>query len=235
MRSLLIDLGVPSVSAGNLFADITARYAEPHRRYHTSQHIVEVTAEVDRLLGVVRCSADAASAVRLAVWFHDAIYDPTVRGGVNEDASAGLATMSLLSVGVAQRIVTEVARLVRLTADHQVAPTDVAGSVLVDADLSILAADGDRYDRYVRDVRAEYRHVSDETWGAGRGSVLHHLLGAAPLYRVGPDRTQREQAARANMQRELAQLKAPVSDQRRGATVDAAAPPPGVVGQAPGG
>ncbi len=206
MRSLLIDAGVQPEDADRLFADLVSRYAEPHRRYHTGAHIEEVMTEADRLLRVVSCTAGETSAVRLAVWFHDAIYDPTLGGGVNEEASAELASATLSSVGVARPIMSEVARLVRLTADHEVDPTDVAGSVLVDADLSILAADADRYDRYVGDVRAEYAHIGDDAWSSGRSTVLRRFLDAVPLYRTGPDRELRERAARANLQRELDRL-----------------------------
>lgn len=233
MRSLLIGLGVPPVAAGNLAADLVSRYAEPHRRYHNGEHITEVMAEADRLLSAVRSSPDDASAVRLAVWFHDAIYDPTAMSGANEEASAELATDSLLSLGVARTLVSEVARLVRRTADHVVQPTDVAGSVLVDADLSILASGADRYDRYVRGVRAEYGHVGDDAWRAGRGEVLRRFLDAPSLYRIGPDRAQRERAARANMARESAGLRVSGSGPGGGPAGNATRRP-GAVEQVPG-
>ncbi len=233
MQSLLIGVGVPPAAAGNLAADLLSRYAEPHRRYHDGEHIIEVMAEADRLLSGVRSAPDDASAVRLAVWFHDAIYDPTAVRGANEDASAELASDRLLSLGVARTLVSEVARLVRRTADHVVEPTDVAGSVLVDADLSILASGRDRYDRYVRDVREEYGHVGDDAWRAGRGDVLRRFLDVPSLYRIGPDRAQRDRAARANMERELAGLRAPGSGPG-GGPAGSAARRPGAVERVPG-
>ena len=235
MRSLLVGLGVPAAAAGELTDDLVARYAEPHRRYHTGEHLTEVMGEVYRLLFLVRCSANEASAVRLAVWFHDAVYDPTVASGGNEDASANLATAGLSSAGVPRSLVSEVARLVRLTADHAVDPTDVAGSVLVDADLSVLASIPDRYDRYVRDVRAEYGHVDDDAWCAGRAVVLRRFIDASPLYRIGPDRAVRERGARTNMERELAAFMVRAAGQRCGESVGDADRPPGAGGRAPEG
>lgn len=232
---MLVGLGVPAAAAGGLSDDLVARYAEPHRRYHSGEHITEVMAEVDRLMSLVGCSPNEASAVRLAVWFHDAVYDPTVGSGGNEDASAALATAGLSSAGLPRVLVSEVARLVRLTADHAVDPTDVAGSVLVDADLSVLASSPERYDRYVRDVREEYGHVGDDAWCAGRGAVLRRFIDASPLYRIGPDRAVRERTAKANMQRELAEFKARAAGERHGESVGDAARPPGVGGRAPEG
>ena len=199
MRSLLVRLGVQPPTAEDLAADLRARYAEPHRRYHTGEHIAEVLADVDWRLSAVTLAPETVGAVQLAVWYHDAIYDPTAGQGVNEDASAELAIASLQAAGAASPIVSEVARLVRLTADHEVDAIDLPGAVLVDADLSILASDPDRYDRYARDVRAEYEFVDDEAWRTGRAAVLRRFLDAASLYRVGPERAAREQAAKANL------------------------------------
>lgn len=208
VRSLLIRSGVPSTTADDVSADVASRYAEPHRRYHTGEHITEVLAEVDRLLHQVTLTGDEATAVRLAAWFHDAIYDPKVGRGGNEDASAELAIASLASAGMARSLVADVARLVRLTAAHEVDARDRPGAVLVDADLSILASAAERYDRYVSDVRAEYVHVAEDAWRAGRASVLRKFLDAPVIYRIGPDRERREHAARTNLARELAALTA---------------------------
>ena len=70
--------------------------------------------------------------------------------------------------GVRSGLVEETARLIRLTAGHQVAPDDASGAVLVDADLAILAAPPDAYDRYTVEVRAEYGHLDDDAWRTGR-------------------------------------------------------------------
>jgi predicted metal-dependent HD superfamily phosphohydrolase len=167
------------------FAALVARYDEPHRRYHTLEHVIE---------GLDAAAArDGGVEVALAVWFHDAIYDPTVPG--NEAASAVLARDELRALDAPEPLVDEVVRLVELSATHAVAPGDRNGRILVDADLSILAAAPDRYDRYARDVRAEYAHVDDDGWRAGRVAVLRSLLA-----RVTDD------AARSNIRRELAGL-----------------------------
>ncbi|MGH3379956.1 MAG: HD domain-containing protein, partial [Actinoallomurus sp.] len=60
-------------------ADLLRRYAEPHRRYHTTTHLAEVLDHVGELAG----EAADADAVRLAAWFHDAVYDPA--RGDNEE------------------------------------------------------------------------------------------------------------------------------------------------------
>ena len=60
--------------------DLLARYAEQHRHYHDQQHLAEVLQTIDELAEY----ADDADTVRLAAWFHDAIYDPQAGPGENE-------------------------------------------------------------------------------------------------------------------------------------------------------
>ena len=67
--------------------DLLARYAEQHRHYHDQQHLAEVLQTIDELAEY----ADDADTVRLAAWFHDAIYDPQADPGENEEVSAQLA------------------------------------------------------------------------------------------------------------------------------------------------
>jgi predicted metal-dependent HD superfamily phosphohydrolase len=173
--------------------ELLERWREPHRHYHTVSHLAAMLA----IMG-------PAPVVELAVWFHDAVYDP--RASDNEAASAELAERSLPAVGVGPATVVEVARLVRLTATHDPGPSDGAGGLLCDADLSILAADPARYDAYVAAVRREYGHVPDEAFRVGRAEVLRHLLGLPVLYRVVPERAEWEVRARANLTRELSRL-----------------------------
>ncbi|HEX6498066.1 MAG TPA: metal-dependent phosphohydrolase [Micromonosporaceae bacterium] len=173
--------------------DLLRRWNEPHRRYHDQTHLTAMLSILD--------SSGAPSRVRLAAWYHDAVYDPTRAD--NEERSAALAEATLPALGVDP---TEVARLVRLTAGHDPDPADRDGALLCDADLAILAAGEDDYDRYSAAVRQEYAHVPDDDFRAGRAAVLRHLLGQPRLYRSVPDRARWEQRARANLSRELARL-----------------------------
>src|SRR5262245_30263250 len=102
-------------------AELLRRYAEPHRRYHTTRHLADVLDRVDELAA----EADDADAVRLAAWFHDAVYDP-LRGD-NEERSANLAERALGETDLPGGTVAEVARLVRLTATHAPEPGDRNG------------------------------------------------------------------------------------------------------------
>lgn len=190
-------------------AELEARHREPHRRYHTLTHVGETLAEANRLLDL-EPGADPV-AVALALWFHDAVHDPTDDPGRSERASADLVVDRLPALERADRdrLAAEAGRLVLLTAGHLVEAGDPSGSVVVDADLWILSAPPGRYDRYVADVRAEYPHVAEESWRTGRGAVVGRFLDTvAQLYTAGPadDRGARRDRARTNLSRELADL-----------------------------
>jgi predicted metal-dependent HD superfamily phosphohydrolase len=192
---------VPASPAGDaVAAELIARWSEPHRRYHDRAHLRAVLAAIDPLAGL---AADPA-AVRLAAWFHDAVYDG--RPGRDEERSAQLAESRLPRCGVPPARVAETARLVRLTAGHAPADGDRNGEVLCDADLAILAAPPDVYAAYAAAVREEYRHVPDDLFAAGRAEVLAGLLAMPRLYRTPAAYELWERAARENVAAELARL-----------------------------
>ena len=148
--------------------------------------------------------ATEPDAVRLAAWYHDAVY----RGQPDdEENSAERADAELTALGVPDGVIREVARLVRLTAQHNPEPGDRNGETLSDADLAILGASSDRYnDVYAPAVRAEYAHVPDDVFRAGRALILRHLLSAPTLYRTPLGRQRWEAPARANLSAELQRL-----------------------------
>lgn len=178
----------PASALSAVAAELLARWSEPHRHYHNTTHLSAVLDEVEH-----------EPVVALAAWGHDAIYDP--RSSVNEERSALLITGLLWRCGLPAAVIQETFRLVLLTAGHASEEHDQTGAVLADADLAILASPWSQYQSYVDAVRAEYAHVPDELWRIGRLSVLRNLLDLPTLYRLHPER---EQPARANITRELA-------------------------------
>ncbi len=183
-------------------AALLARWREPHRAYHDEVHLTAMLSTVDSCAAM----ADDPDLVRLAVWFHDAVYDPAASG--NEEASALLAASELAVLGVAEEKIAEVARLVRLTTGHAVADGDANGALLCDADLEVLSRPAAEYQIYTAGVRREYAHVPDELFRAGRAAVLRNLLELPALFRNPELAARWEAPARANLTRELATLTA---------------------------
>ncbi len=202
------------------WAAVMAAWSEPHRRYHDLSHLAAVLGLVDALAP----AADDADAVRLAAWYHDVVYDP--RSAENEARSAGRARAGLRGLVSDERL-AEVERLVLLTVDHDPAPDDANGAVLCDADLAVLAAPPEAYAGYASAVRAEYGHLSDADFTAGRIAVLERLLALPALYRLPEDDERWTATARANLAAELTLL-------RSRADAASADPPPAAGPAAPG-
>ena len=187
--------------SGAVRDELIARYREPHRRYHTMAHIEDCLEQV-------RASTDLDAGQRdlleAALWFHDAVYDPTRSD--NEAESARLARDRLTREGAAPAFIEEVERLIQLTAGHAVEDGDRLGARLVSIDLSILGAEPERYDDYARAVREEYAYVPEPAWRAGRAAVMQRFLDAPRLF-PDPEWANRcEAQARCNIRREIADL-----------------------------
>jgi predicted metal-dependent HD superfamily phosphohydrolase len=195
-------LSWPLTGADGLRRRLLAAYAEPGRHYHDQRHLAEVLARIEELNDAGE--AFDHDAVVLAAWFHDAIYDGAPDA---EERSARWAEQALSAADVPTGLTAEVARLVRMTADHQPEPADRNGGVLSDADLAILAADGTRYAEYVAAVRAEYAAVPDVEFNRGRRAVLEALVGKPSLFHTAHARALWEHAARTNLTAELADRK----------------------------
>ncbi|GHC59940.1 HD domain-containing protein [Streptomyces flavofungini] len=177
--------------------NLLGRWAEPHRRYHTTEHLTAVLTHIDTL----HSHATSPHLVRLAAWFHDAVYAPD--RSENEERSARLAERALPEAGLTPAATAEVARLVRLTTTHDPAEGDANGEVLCDADLAILAAPPDLYAAYAAAVREEYAFVPDEAFREGRANVLRQLLALPRLFRTEYGATHWEPRARENLTTEL--------------------------------
>ncbi|WP_432122382.1 HD domain-containing protein [Streptomyces sp. S1] len=184
--------------------NLLARWAEPQRRYHTVDHLRAVLDRVDELTDQGGEGGEL-ELVRLAAWFHDAVYRPD--RSENEERSALLAEKALTEAGLTPHEVAEVARLVRLTVTHDPDDGDLNGETLCDADLAILASDPDTYARYAAAVREEYAFVPEDTFREGRAAVLRHLLDLPRLFRTPYGAAVWEEKARENVERELKELR----------------------------
>jgi predicted metal-dependent HD superfamily phosphohydrolase len=190
----------PLAEGSEVRAALMEAYADPARGYHDALHLSEVLDRLDELSSAGVLFDD--EPVRLAAWFHDAVYDGQPGA---EERSAQWAASALAGL-VSAPVVVEVARLVRLTEEHAPTEDDVDGCALSDADLAILAASPERYAAYVAGVRRDYAWVSDDDFRAGRAAVLRDLAGRAHLFHTAYGREAWEPPARANLAAELAAL-----------------------------
>lgn len=200
---LLAQYGVSPADAYPVFDRLVAAYAEPHRFYHTLEHL----AEMFRVAGKLADAAADPAAVQLAIWFHDAVYNP--RATDNEERSAALAVESLRPLGIPEATLAHLAAMIRATAHGPAAEVGADTAVLLDADLAILSAEERRYARYAADIRREYAWVDDAAYRAGRSRVLDGFLSRPRIYRTERMHAVADAAARANLRAERERLGRP--------------------------
>lgn len=167
-------------------------YSEKHRYYHTIKHI-------DHCLGLIvdyREVAKHADEVELAIWFHDAIYDPLSKD--NEAKSARWADRFLLDNKCSQTVVDRIHRMIMATV-HDSPATDRDVQLLVDIDLSILGSNTEVYGKFEKNVRREYKWVPGPLFRRERRNILQSFLDRDAIYSIDLLRDRYEAQARANL------------------------------------
>jgi predicted metal-dependent HD superfamily phosphohydrolase len=127
----------------SLLEHVFARYAEPHRRYHTWTHILACLEARQQI------TEAALPEVDLALLFHDAIYDPLAND--NEVRSARLLVEEGRRAWIDERLLQRAQVLVAATkhGGPSVAETEEA-CIVADADLSILGSEWATFAEYER-------------------------------------------------------------------------------------
>ncbi len=194
------ELGVgDSPALRRLHGDLLARYSEPHRHYHTPQHLAECFEKIQDIISL----AEHPAEILVGLWFHDVIYD--TRRDDNEERSASWARNAARELGASVESAQRIYDLVMFTR-HAAAPAGIDAQVLVDADLSILGARPARFEEYEAQVRREYDWVPDAMFWAARAKILKEFLGRPHLFCTAPFRELYEAQARLNLHRSLASL-----------------------------
>jgi len=173
---------------------LQAAWQAPARAYHNWRHLEECLSEFDAVRdSFSSCRLDE---VELALWFHDAIYDP--HAADNEEQSAELAVRLLRSAGAADELISRVADLILATQAHQATP-DTSTELLLDIDLSILGKGPTRFWEYEAQIREEYAWVPREVYAEKRCEILQRFLDRERVYLTEPFFEKYEASMRFNL------------------------------------
>lgn len=174
----------------DLLLGLTRRYTEPHRRFHTIQHIAAMLWRGREL--------SLTDEQVLAIWYHDAIYDVPANG--NERRSAELAVQELTAAGWSADRVRTVERIVLDTEGH--VPSIEPSAAVLDLDLATLAGDWEDFLTYGRAIREEYAIYADGEFRAGQRRVFEGFLARERIFHTAWGATL-EAEARRNLERHL--------------------------------
>lgn len=177
----------------SLLLDLTRRYQEPQRHYHTLEHLAAMLHQGRQF------PLDEEQI--MAVWFHDAVYDP--QSDQNEQKSARLASKWLAKAGWEVEAIERVGRMVLDTRGHR--PSTAQSEPVLDLDLMSLAVTWPAFQTNTAAIRAEYAHVPDAEFAAGRSAFFEQLLDRDRLFFTEWGQSL-EAPARDNLHRAIADL-----------------------------
>lgn len=184
--------------ARQVFAEMAAHYDEPHRHYHTAEHIRHCLRQLD----LIPDDDPHRDAVELAIWFHDVIYrigDPA------NEANSARWFREQATGDLPDALVDQVCRLIVAT-EHRQAPTEPDTAYVIDIDLSSF---GQPYEAFIADsalVRAESTHLDDEAYFRGQREFLEKLLRRDRIFVSDLFHRPFEERARDNIRRTLQQI-----------------------------
>ncbi len=185
----------------NIFDRLEAAYTQPHRYYHNQSHISECL----RLFANHRHQANYPGEVEIALWFHDAIYDP--RRSDNEERSAVWISDYLQTNGANTEAIARITDLILATKTHTHL-NSIDRQLTIDIDLAILGYSREAFEAYDRAIRQEYAWVREPQYKQARSSVLQGFLQRPRIYSTEAFLDLYEHQARSNLRAKIAELNA---------------------------
>lgn len=195
---LVVASGAEVSASQSHFSDLCQAYEEPHRYYHTLDHIAQMLNWLDE------AGVDDSAAL-WATWYHDYVYNP---GKKDNEARSGVhASIVLSDMGVEASVVERVVRIIEATKDHKVdGVIDQHLHSVLDADMSILGVPETQYEQYCSAVRSEFKSIPNFLYKRGRKSFLKSVLKQENIYSSDWFFERFEVQARNNIEMELARL-----------------------------
>jgi len=160
----------------NIFDLIYSFYTSGNRYYHNLDHIVNCQQQLDGFIEEFNRNNKSGENfndfkhIRLALWFHDIIYDARLNN--NEELSAILATELIMPFS---EVYEGVDKLILFT-KHNRPAFNFNEELMSDIDLSILGSFHKEYKKYSDSIRLEYGFIPDYQYYSGRLELLESLF-----------------------------------------------------------
>ncbi|MCE3258463.1 MAG: adenylyltransferase/cytidyltransferase family protein [Bacteroidetes bacterium] len=141
--------------------EVLARYNEPHRFYHTTEHLLDV-------VGILTKQNAVSDELFLAAVYHDAVYDP--KSGDNEEQSAKLFMQHANGSGLSESQKKNIYQMIMDTKTHE--PSSDTSAILIKADLDILDQPFDKLVKYEHQIFREFQFVDYRIYLPKRIEIL---------------------------------------------------------------
>ncbi len=164
------------------WSKVCRSYGEPHRAYHTLQHVQEMLHLLESLTFKEKLSMDDHLVLSGAIWFHDIVYRTTEQAVLspltNEELSAAYAFQTMADAWGHTHLhdAHKIAQLVLSTAFPQDEVLGTMHEYMHDLDYAILATfSDDRLREYDDQIRKEWDHIPLEHYLTHRKAFLTKL------------------------------------------------------------
>ncbi|MBU1127262.1 MAG: hypothetical protein ABIH88_00100 [Patescibacteria group bacterium] len=184
----------------NIYKDLLLRYKESHRRYHNLSHLKECFVEFEKVAHLLK----NPDSVEMAIWYHDAIYNPKKQD--NEEKSAMLFLKNAKELCLSDIFKKDISQLI-LETKHQKPPKENDAKFLIDIDLSILGKNKKRFEKYEEQIREEYCFVPKKEFNQKRKAFLESLLKRQNIYSTSFFKDKYERKTRENLANSINLLK----------------------------
>lgn len=195
-QDLLASYSIKGEIAEKYFQEVAEKYLEKKRFYHNLSHIQALLKSAAKLRD---CFQDYNS-VRLAIWFHDVIYN--TKKSSNEEKSAELAVKILTELNIPIATINLVEKMIIATKAHSINGLNEDGKIFLDLDLAILGASPEIYQHYHQAIRKEYSWVPWFLYRRSRRSILSGFLAREHIFFTS-ELAKLEQIARQNISEEI--------------------------------
>ena len=174
-------------------------YSDGKRYYHNMLHVHKVLTEFD----YVKHLAENPMALELAIFYHDAIYDPMQND--NEEESARLLARSGVRSAIDIKIIDKAYLLVMAT-KHESPPLTIDEKIITDCDISSLGKSDREFDEQNYDVWQEYSFLPKDIFFQRRKQLLQQFLDKPSIYQTDFFRKKYEVQAQKNIRRAIVNL-----------------------------
>ncbi|KAF2670613.1 hypothetical protein BT63DRAFT_424536 [Microthyrium microscopicum] len=178
-------------------------HTEPQQHYHTLKHVDSMLASLDDHKSAI----SNPTAVELAIYLHDWVYNPqaTTNEAESVDAFRQLANKV---PDIDEKLTERVVNLIDATLSHGVGPDILADEVedmkyFLDFDLAFVGSNGLDYAHSAGYIRKEHSYLSDQEYLDHRIPLLKSHLERERLYLSDHFFTKYETQARFNIGEEL--------------------------------
>jgi predicted metal-dependent HD superfamily phosphohydrolase len=192
-------VGVVTPSATRIARRLWSALAAPPRHYHSPVHILAMLQYAER------AGLQLTTAERLAVWFHDVVYDPAAPTGHNEAHSARRMRDDLDGEPIGADVLEMASQIILSTAHHTHEEAPPEHHRVLDLDLAGFTAPPDVFDRQSAALRREFAHVPEARYARQTAGFLRALLARRTIFRTEPF-APFEAQARARIEREIQRL-----------------------------